>query len=115
MLQKLEDKKKNAGKKYDEKALTKEIVDGYKKILAEARKKFAQGTPQAELKLKVREWEAGKSNRVGQRNLALPANNVYDYNNYLVGVECVPNQFKFVMSSGEKNDIQWSGNPGALI
>ena len=115
MLQEIEVKKKNAGKKYDEKAMKKEIVDGYKKILAEARKKFALGSPPAELKLKIREWEAGKSTRVSQRNLVLPLNNVFDYNNYLVGVEYDARQFKFVMSSGEKNDIHWCGNAGALI
>ena len=99
--------------------MKKEIVDNYKKILAEARKKFEQGTPRADLKLTIRECEAGKSTRVGQRNLVLPANNVFDYNNYLVGVEesagCGASQFKFVMSSGEKNDIRWYGNAGALI
>ena len=40
ILQKIEGKKKNVGKTYDAKALRKEIVDSYKKILAEARKKF---------------------------------------------------------------------------
>ena len=87
----------------------------YKKILAEARKKFEQGTPRADLKLKIRECEAGKSTRVSQRNLVLPANNVFDYNNYLVGVEYSGAQFKFVMSSGERNDIHWYSNAGALI
>ena len=91
-------------------------MDSYKKILAEARKKFEQGTPRADLKLTIRECEAGKSTRGSQRNLVLPTNNVFDYNNYLVGVEYSDSvQFKFVMSSGEKNDIQWNGNAGALI
>ena len=95
--------------------MKKEILDCYRKILAEARKKF-QHTPHAELKLKIREWEAGKSTRASQRNLVLPLNNVFDYNNYLAGVEYSDNpQFKFVMSSGEKNDIHWHGNAGALI
>ncbi len=90
-------------------------MDSYKKILAEARKKFEQGTPRADLKLTIRECAAGKSTRASQRNLVLPTNNVFDYNNYLVGVEWSDSaQFKFVMSSGEKSDIHWIGNAGAL-
>ncbi len=86
-------------------------MESYKKILAEARKKFEQGTPRADLKLTIRECDAGKSNRASQRNLVLPTN-------YLVGVEysaADDNQFKFVMSSGGKNDIHWYGNADALI
>ena len=91
-------------------------MDSYKKILAEARKKFLQVPLRADLKLTIRECEAGKSTRPSQRNLVLPTNSVFDYNNYLVGVEWNGNnQFKFVMSSGEKNDIHWNGNAGALI
>ncbi len=93
-------------------------MDSYNKILAEARKKFEQGTPRADLKLTIRECEAGKSTKASQRNLVLPTNNVFDYNNYLVGVEysaADDNQFKFVMSSGGKNDIHWYGNADALI
>ena len=66
-------------------------MDSYKKILAEARKKFEKGTPRADLKLTIRECEAGKSNRASQRNLVLPTNNVFDYNNYLVAVNEIPN------------------------
>ena len=40
ILKKTEGKQKSVGKTYDAKALRKEIVDSYKKILAEARKKF---------------------------------------------------------------------------
>ena len=92
-------------------------MDSYKKILAEARKKFEKGTLRADLKLTIRECEAGKSTRVGQRNLVLPTNNVFDYNNYLVGVEWSASrdpQFKFLMSSGEMNDIHWGGDAGAI-
>ncbi len=89
MLLKIESKKKNFGKKYDINVLRKNIVENYSKILVDARKVFAveSETVKPDLKLTLRECEAGKSTRASQRNLVLPANNIFDYDNQLIGVE----------------------------
>ncbi len=84
-LKEIEEKKKNIGKTCDIKLLQKEIVESYKKILVEARKKFEVTQP--ELKLVTRELHAGKSTRAGARNLVIPANSIFDFSNQLVGVE----------------------------
>jgi len=113
-LKEIEARRKNIAKTCDIKALRKEIVESYKKILVEARKKLEVATVQPELKLTIRELQAGKSTLYAQKNNLLPANSIFDYNNQLVGVEYSSSQFKFVMSSGEKSDVPWSGNAGAL-
>jgi hypothetical protein len=108
VLLEIEGKKKNFGKKYDINVLKKNIVENYSKILVDARKVFAVESVKPDLKLTLRQCEAGKSTRVSQRNLVLPTNNIFDFGNQLIGVEWnTNNQFKFVMSSGEKSDIQW--------
>ena len=66
------------------------------------------------MKLTIRELQAGESTRASQRNLVLPVNSIFDYNNQLVGVEHSAYQFKFVMSSGEKSDVPWNGYAVAL-
>ncbi len=87
MLLKIEGKKKNFGKKYDINVLRKNIVENYSKILVDARKVFAVESVKPDLKLTLRECEAGKSTRVSQRNLVLPANKIFDFGNQLIGVE----------------------------
>ncbi len=89
MLLKIESKKKNFGKKYDINVLRKNIVENYSKILVDARKVFAveSTTVKPDLKLTLRECEAGKSTAVSKRNLVLPANNIFDFGNQLIGIE----------------------------
>ena len=80
----------------------------FKKIIQEARSKF-KVIPKDLLKLVTREVEAGKSINPKGNHLVLPANGVYDYENQLVGVEWDGSgvQLRFVMSNGEKSNLQW--------
>ncbi len=87
MLLEIEGKKKNFGKKYDINVLRKNIMENYSKILVDARKVFAVESVKPDLKLTLRECEAGKSTRASQRNLVLPANNIFDFGNQLIGIE----------------------------
>ena len=59
----------------------------------------------------VREIEAGKSSDKKGNHVVLPANGVYDYDNYIVGVEWDGGvQLRFIMSSGgreEQPELVW--------
>ena len=67
-------------------------------------------------KLYIREVGVGKSTWESSRDLILPANSDFDFENQLVALEYGDGpQLKFVMSDGERSEVPWHGEESQLF